>query len=389
MVQGRTHQFRAPHQRQPARRGEIGAERHRCAAVAAAGDDHRDADHRAAAGCQQQHQRQHLPAHPGPERGQQLEIAVAHALLAGEQLEGPVHRPQHQVAGDGAYDRRPGVDRNRQRRTRRPGDARQQAEPHQRQRDCIGQQLVVQVDHRKCDKRPGHEQRRDRSPVPAVAPHDRCRQQCRAQLDQRVARRNRHAAVCAAAAQCKPAQHRYVLVRADRRAAVRASRSRVDEVVTLRRDQGRRSHDGRANRGRRGSLGCASHARLRDIEGLCSVRDARPVDGGRRRGGGRFLVGQHLARVCAPAPVQHDRQPVDHHVQEAADQQRKNEGAAREQRPVRGKQLGQFVQTTAPSLKIGRYIATTMPPTSTPRITMMNGSSRLDNASTAASTSAS
>ena len=50
-------------------------------------------------------------------------------------------------------------------------------------------------------------------------------------------------------------------------------------------------------------------------------------------------------------------------------------------RPVR--------QTTAPSLKIGRYIATTMPPTSTPRITMMSGSSRLDSASTAASTSAS
>ena len=45
--------------------------------------------------------------------------------------------------------------------------------------------------------------------------------------------------------------------------------------------------------------------------------------------------------------------------------------------------------TTAPSLKIGRYIAMTRPPTSTPRIAMISGSSRLDMLSTALSTSAS
>ena len=44
-------------------------------------------------------------------------------------------------------------------------------------------------------------------------------------------------------------------------------------------------------------------------------------------------------------------------------------------------------QTTAPSLKIGRYIATTRPPITTPRNTMMIGSSRLVNAVTASSTS--
>jgi hypothetical protein len=46
-------------------------------------------------------------------------------------------------------------------------------------------------------------------------------------------------------------------------------------------------------------------------------------------------------------------------------------------------------QTTAPSLKIGRYIETTMPPMSTPRMTMMNGSIRLDRPLTISSTSSS
>ena len=46
-------------------------------------------------------------------------------------------------------------------------------------------------------------------------------------------------------------------------------------------------------------------------------------------------------------------------------------------------------QTTAPSLKMGRYIDTTMPPISTPRMTMMNGSIRLDRPLTISSTSSS
>ncbi len=45
--------------------------------------------------------------------------------------------------------------------------------------------------------------------------------------------------------------------------------------------------------------------------------------------------------------------------------------------------------TTEPSLKIGRYMPTTMLPTTPPMITMIIGSSRLDNASTALLTSVS
>ena len=44
-------------------------------------------------------------------------------------------------------------------------------------------------------------------------------------------------------------------------------------------------------------------------------------------------------------------------------------------------------QTTEPSLKIGRYMETTSPPMTTPRNTMMIGSSRLESAATASSTS--
>ncbi|MNN81436.1 hypothetical protein D3C81_1982620 [compost metagenome] len=46
---------------------------------------------------QQQGQRQYLPATPGAEQRQQLEVAIAHAFLAGNQLEHPVHRPQAEV----------------------------------------------------------------------------------------------------------------------------------------------------------------------------------------------------------------------------------------------------------------------------------------------------
>lgn len=48
---------------------------------------------------------QALPPQPGPDGGQQLEIAIAHALLARQQAEQPIHRPQHPVAGHRADDR--------------------------------------------------------------------------------------------------------------------------------------------------------------------------------------------------------------------------------------------------------------------------------------------
>ncbi|MNP48151.1 hypothetical protein D3C76_1422530 [compost metagenome] len=50
---------------------------------------------------EQQHYGQCLPAQPGTERSQQLEVAMAHPLLAGQQLERPVEAPEHQIARHG------------------------------------------------------------------------------------------------------------------------------------------------------------------------------------------------------------------------------------------------------------------------------------------------
>src|SRR5688572_3833206 len=65
--------------------------------------DH-DADDGAHAGGEHDDGQQHLPAHPGAERGEQLEVAVTHAFLAGDQLERPVHTPQAEITGHGADD---------------------------------------------------------------------------------------------------------------------------------------------------------------------------------------------------------------------------------------------------------------------------------------------
>ncbi len=114
---------------------------------------------------------------------------------------------------------------------------------------------------------------------------------------------------------------------------------------------------------------------------------------------------QQLDGLGAPLALQHDGQPVDDDVEKAADHQPQHEHRPHEQQGAGCVEHGEIVQhelnplpavptaavypTTEPSLKIGRYIAITMPPTSTPRIAMMIGSSRLDMLSTALSTSAS
>ena len=51
---------------------------------------------------EQQHYGQCLPAEPGAQRRQQLEVAIPHPFLAGQQLEGPIEAPEHQIAGHGA-----------------------------------------------------------------------------------------------------------------------------------------------------------------------------------------------------------------------------------------------------------------------------------------------
>ena len=51
------------------------------------------------------------------------------------------------------------------------------------------------------------------------------------------------------------------------------------------------------------------------------------------------------------------------------------------------RELADLGYTTEPSLKIGKYIATTRPPMSTPRVTMINGFISNDSAATVSSIS--
>src|SRR5690606_22348855 len=94
---------------------------------------------------------------------------------------------------------------------------------------------------------------------------------------------------------------------------------------------------------------------------------------------------QHVAAVALPAPFQPRRQAQDDHVEEAAGQQAKNKGAGKSQRLVVTKEFqhARASYIAAASLKIGRYMPTTMAPTTPPMKIMMNGSIRLDRVSTA------
>src|SRR5690606_26956773 len=65
-----------------------------------------DAQHGTHQRRQKNGQGQYLPATPGPQHGQQLEVAITHAFLAGDQLEYPVHRPQAQIAEHSTPERR-------------------------------------------------------------------------------------------------------------------------------------------------------------------------------------------------------------------------------------------------------------------------------------------
>lgn len=85
-----------------------------------------------------------------------------------------------------------------------------------------------------------------------------------------------------------------------------------------------------------------------------------------------------------PLLLHHLGHAVDDHVEEAAHAQAQDaqpQGVSTTLvRNDHSKSTSMSDQTTWPSLKMGRYIDTTMPPMMVPRITMMKGSIRLDNA---------
>ena len=317
-------------------------------------DDQGDADQCAARRRAQHDGQQHAPAQPRPERGQQLEIAVAHAVLPCQQPEQVIYGPETQVPHRSTNDGIGRADRQARARKLYPAEGRQQSAPQQRQCEGVGQQLVIEVDDRQGDQEPGDHHGAGGGPARPELPGHGGAQAGAQQFYQRIAQADARAAVCTAPAEQQPAQHRDVLPGLDRCTAARAGRARHDQVVGF-------------------------------VRGRCSGRRSRRRARQRRSGGRRI----QFRALCPPLPVQHDRQAMDDDIEKAADHQPKGNGQHHPGRRRELCQAGHGDQTTAPSLKIGRYMAMTRPPTSTPRMAMISGSSRLDMLSTALSTSSS
>ena len=222
---------------------------------------------------------QGLPAEPRAQGGQQLEVAVAHAFLAGDQLEEPVDAPQRQVAGHGADD---GIG---QRGHAVRGKVEQQPAPQQRQCQAVGQQLGVVVDEGEGHQHAAEDGGGDAGDAEAQVPDAGGGQHAGQQLHQRVAHGNGLAAFAAGTAQEEPRQYRDVFQGGDLVAAVRAARARYQQVEG----------------------------------GLLLDR------GGSFCGSGVLLC-QRFFQLGFPLGLHHQRQPVDDHVEEAAHQQAHHAG---------------------------------------------------------------
>ena len=141
---------------------------------------------------------------------------------------------------------------------------------------------------------------------------------------------------------------------------------------------------------------------LQRADGVATGRAARAGPRQAERVVSACRLAAQLSTLRGPFAFHHKRQSVDHHIQERADTQPQHEGEPRvgaaldqpvERFGAKGWHgaggPGQCAQTASPSLKIGRYMAITMPPISVPSTTMIIGSIRDESASTASSTSAS
>ncbi|KAG1438906.1 hypothetical protein G6F57_019647 [Rhizopus arrhizus] len=154
---------------------------------------------------QQDDRQDALQPAPGTECRQQFEIAVAHAFLAGQQLEQPPDRPKRQIAQRCA-------DQGRLGRHVQVGDAAYQPQPHQGQGQLVRQQLGAQVDARQGDQEAGQHDGTEALPAEAELPDAGQHQQRGHGLHQRVLQRDGRLAVAALAALDDPAEQGDVLV---------------------------------------------------------------------------------------------------------------------------------------------------------------------------------
>src|SRR5579884_1923747 len=96
----------AEQEHQPARGREERSERNGRTAILSLHCQYHDSGYGADRRGHQDDRQQHLPAEPSAERGEQLEVPVAHAFLAREQAEGVIDEPQAEIAGHRADEAR-------------------------------------------------------------------------------------------------------------------------------------------------------------------------------------------------------------------------------------------------------------------------------------------
>src|SRR5690606_16783894 len=153
-----------------------------------------DAQHGTHQRRQKNGQRQHLPATPSPEHGQQLEVAITHAFLAGDQLEYPIHHPQAQITEHRSPERRVDV-------SEQAGTVDDQPQPQHRQHNGVRQQLGIGINQAQRNQRPGQQQHRTCFPAKAELPGHQPAQHGSQQLNQRIANTDPLPTVAAAAPQ--------------------------------------------------------------------------------------------------------------------------------------------------------------------------------------------
>src|SRR5882672_420192 len=274
--------FRAPHEADPAGRRKVRSEWNRQLPVPPAKDNERDADNGPGGRGHQHDWQHHLPAHPGAEGGQQLEVAVAHALFSGQELEKPVHAPEAEVTRRCPGDRCYRIDRQSETDVL-PSEARacHETDPAKRKCQAVRQELGVDIDRAHRDQEPGDGEAAERRPPESEMPGDGRRQASGEQLDDGIADRDSRAAAGAPAAQDEVAEYRDVVDGPDLLAAGRAAAARGEQIES-------------------------------------------------RQGGALLAV--EFGALLAPVAIHHDGQTIDDDVQEAADRERQHEYDGAEER---------------------------------------------------------
>src|SRR6185437_6244180 len=211
------HQLPPEHEHQPARGGKKRPERDRGRAILSPCGQQRYACDGPDGRGDQHGRQQHLPAEPGAKRSQELEVTVPHSFLGGKQTEEMIDGPEAQVTCYGPYDAGTHIHRDWCHVRRGREEAQQEAEPEKRQRQAVGQQLMVDVDERERDQEPGEDKAGRRGPCKAHLPGHRGGQDAGEGLDYGVADADVDAALGAAATEKEIADDRDVLQRRDRR----------------------------------------------------------------------------------------------------------------------------------------------------------------------------